>query len=243
MRGLVNVLRTRRIIPWCICLVCVGILIFLLIFFLGRTHDARLAKRLAVSYLNNRYHDDFSSFTVLDVDDYGEACVSAKSRFLNGEVVHVKFNINDFVSERLFYDDYLLLKYRDETVHYLDSLLKHEFSDYIIHYDPTNVFVWSAVPENASFARVFYEGDFEFSFIVEVRDSDILCEEKLNKFFGYLNSLGVDNDIYFVSMDDSLYGHMSENELRYDIATGSYLHCFHNVKVRNNLLSHYLRSR
>lgn len=176
---------------------------------------------LAIQYMEEKYGESFTYASAWGNSLYGnhELLVSCDSL---PELVLVE--IEDYRSEdRVFRDNYLAVKYADQTQQFIQDSANAVFGYAKVHYHVTRTGLSETLPTNVSFEEYLADQRAELLPLIEVPQSNFSSREQL---FQMLDTLTKYGTLYYgqvVIVEDDNFGKFSEDELETQMTTGEIL--------------------
>jgi hypothetical protein len=159
----------------------------------------------ALEYMENKYGEKFEYSAPWGNSMSGthEFLVTCKSLPDQKILVAVE---NHTRNDKVFLDNYLAVKYHDDTVDFLSDRANQVFGEATVFYDVAYHALSPGLPADAAFDEFLTDARLYLITFVEVKASDFASEEQAEKLAESIASSGAHFFIKLVIVNDSDYG-------------------------------------
>lgn len=190
----------------------------------------------ALQYMEQKYGEKFEYVQPWGNSMSGDHELIVTCESLAGR--HILVKINNYKDEnRVFQDNYLAVKYYEETVNFLKQCANEVFGDSRVYYKPARKALSAGLSADASFEEYFAdEAGFTSAYIVVKASSFTAKEQAANVMDPILSAHGGWYlSIKLVVVDDAEYESLDEGTLKDIIAASQYVHCAIQTKENDDV--------
>ena len=180
----------------------------------------------ALEYMEQKYGEKFEFVAPWGDSMTGDHELIVTCESLAGERIIVK--ISNYKSEdRVFQDNYLAVKYYEETVDFLSQCANEVFGDSKISYKVARRALSPDLPADASFEEYFADEKGFISACIAVRASSFTAKEQAeNVTDPILSACGAGYiGVLLVVVDDAEYESLDVDTLGDKVVLGQFVHC------------------
>ena len=185
-------------------------------------------RELAVEYMEKKYGEKFEyspgggGTSISDTQFLLVTCASFPGQDI---VVLIQKYLTD-KDNMIFSDNYLAVKYRDETVEFITGCAESVFVG-------ANVFINDLVyranspglSANATFAEYLSDTRVHFTIMIEVKASSFTSKEQAQQATGLIGAHGTNFYLTIVVVDDDDFGKFDRAALNAQIRSGQFVEC------------------
>lgn len=127
--------------------------------------------------------------------------------------------------DKIFLDNYLAVKYHDDTTDFLLNCAKQVFGEATLFYD---VAIQGLSPElavNATFSEFLSDTRVPLNIMIEAKSSNFTSESQAQQFAELIAVNGTHYYLSIVIVDDSEYGSYNSESLEEQMASGNFVYC------------------
>ena len=187
---------------------------------------ARNSNDAALEYMEQKYGEKFEFVAPWGDSMTGDHELIVTCESLAGKDIIVK--ISDYRSEdRVFQDNYLAVKYYEETVSFLSQCANEVFGDSKVYYKVAKSALSPELPADASFEEYFADEEGFISAYIAVKASSFTSKEQVeNVTEPILSACGAGYlCVLLVVVDDAEYELLEEDTLTKKIVRRQFVHC------------------
>lgn len=166
---------------------------------------------LALEYMEEKYGEPFSYES-----PYGDSITGTHKLLVSCASLpeeHILVEIENFRhDDRIFRDNLLAVKYKDETMRFLEDRVAEQFGEGVVFYEPTKVGLSEDLMPDAAFESFLADPKGFFMIGVEVRASSFDSKEKAECLAQSLCDAGMQFRLMLLSVSDEEYGTLSSDE-------------------------------
>ena len=126
---------------------------------------------------------------------------------------------------KVFLDNFIAVKYRDETVDFIQTCASQVYGDSTVFYRVTRWALSPELPVNATFAEFLTDPKARLNIMLEVKASDYVSVEQTQQFAELLAAYGTEFYVSVVFVNDDEFGTFDDETLEKQMSTRSYTHC------------------
>lgn len=198
----------------------------------------------ALEYMEQKYGEEFEFVQPWGNSMSGNHELIVTCESLAGERILVKIsNYKD--EDRVFQDNYLAVKYHEETVDFLSQCANEVFGDSKVYYDVAKIALSADLSADASFEEYFADEEGQISAYIAVRASSFTAEEQAEKVTDpILSACGAWYvGILLVVVEDAEYESLDEDILAGKIGRRQFVHCARVTRERGNVRFEWLEKK
>ena len=180
----------------------------------------------ALEYMEQKYGEKFEFVAPWGDSMTGDHELVVACESLAGERIIVK--ISNYKSEdRVFQDNYLAVKYYEETVGFLSQCANEVFGDSKVYYKVARSALSPELPADASFEEYFADEEGFISANIAVKASSFTSKEQAeNVMDPILSACGAGYiGVLLVVVDDAEYESLDVDTLGKKAVLGQFVHC------------------
>ena len=192
----------------------------------AQENRGRNSNDAALEYMEQKYGEKFEYEAPWGDSMTGDHELIVTCESLAGKDIIVK--ISDYRSEdRVFQDNYLAVKYYEETIGFLSQCANEVFGDSKVYYDVARRALSPELPADASFEEYFADEKGDISAYIAVKASSFTTKEQAeNVMDPILSACGAGYiGILLVVVDDAEYEFLEEDTLTKKIIRSQFVHC------------------
>lgn len=119
-----------------------------------------------------------------------------------------------------YHDNYLAVKYEDETKSYIEDCVAQFYDNAIVHFEAPQTGLTGGLSADADFASYMADSGAILTGVIELRDSDYLTQFDVSRMAGAMAMYGTSFDFDFVVLSDDVFDTLSVDEIRERIESG-----------------------
>ena len=180
----------------------------------------------ALEYMEQKYGEKFEFVAPWGDSMTGDHELMVTCESLAGERIIVK--IDDYRTEnRVFHDNYVAVKYYEETVEFLRQCTNEVFGDSKVFSSVARSALSPELPADASFEEYFADEKCFISAYIAVKESDFTSEEQaVDVMEPIFSACGAEYiGILLVVVEDDEYEFLNHDKLEEKIVQGQFVHC------------------
>jgi hypothetical protein len=189
-----------------------------------RNEPARNINDAALSYMEQKYGEEFEYAAPWGNSMSGthELIVSCAS--LPGQEIVVQIE-NYKRDDKVFRDNYLAVKYRQQTADFVNDCAVEVFGRATIFYEAANDGLSSSLPADASFDEFLADTRVPLGVMIEVKASDLSSREQAEKVAKLIAERSAGFYLTLVAVDDDVYGALDRKSLNERIPSRQFVEC------------------
>lgn len=169
------------------------------------------AEEMVIAYLEEKYGEDFTA-----AGTYGERTSNVEMyvtcESLPGKKIHVY--ADDWTgSNPVIHDNYLMYKYSDEIVEYIQKQLSKEFQNTKIHWAVVEGTLSPDLPGDATMEQVLKDDNAKLYAQVDVMEGELTSMEQLSRVMECIKADVNDYEFVFVCVEKDNFGKLTGQEL------------------------------
>lgn len=177
---------------------------------------------LALEALEEKYGESFAFESSIGADTSGVFSIYVTCESMPNK----RIKVGKEYSYEPYTDNYLAVKYEDETKNYLYNSITEYFSDVRIFYDAsTSGTISPEVPIDISFEEFLSSPTGPHHLIIEVKESAFTSREDAEKFAKKLENTGLTYFLSIIVIEDHIYGTLSKDELSKKMGYREFVEC------------------
>jgi hypothetical protein len=186
-----------------------------------KENNSKNMNELAVEYMEQKYGEKFESFArpggrLSNTHDLFVRCESLPNQDISVQIENFRRE------DRVFRDNYLAVKYYDDTLEFLSGCAKQAFGEAIVFYDVSNQTLSSELGADATFEEYLADTRVPIHILLEVKTSDFVSEDQTTQLAKLVSVNGTEYYLSVVFVDDDKYGIYDEDTLRKQMVLGDY---------------------
>ena len=204
-------------------------------------NNGRNTNDAALEYMEQKYGEKFEYEAPWGDSMTGTHELLVRCESLKGKDIVVA--VSNYKSEdRVFQDNYLAVKYYDETVGFLNKCANDVFGDSKVYYDVARSALSPELPADASFEEYFADESGFISAYIAVKASSFTSEEQDEKVMEpILEACGARYiGVLLVVVDDAEYEILEEETLTKKISRRQFVHCARLTKQHGEAVLEWL---
>lgn len=187
-----------------------------------KTEKRQNSNDMALEYMKERYGETFEYHQPWGMSYSGTHEVLVKSDKYPDQTIIVQ--IEDFRQDyKRFYDNYLLVKYYEDSVNYFRECALTEFKDVKVHYEVAKFGLSENTPIDSTFEEVLANKDTVMIVMLEVKESDFQSETQAENVANLILELGTEYYLTLVVVKDEVYGTSIRDTLNDVLGDGTYV--------------------
>ena len=196
----------------------------------GRMENTESKKQnindLALAYMEQKYGEPFEyaapyGDSMSGTHEILASCASLPSQKILVQVENYKRD------DKIFCDNYLAVKYREETIAYFLRFATDVFGDANVFYEVAKMPLSPELSANATFDEYLADTHGFISACIEIRGSSFVEKEQVQEMINSIvTSCKADNlTLIIVFVKDELFGTTDEDALRRNVVRRQFVHC------------------
>ena len=188
--------------------------------------DNRNINDIALDHMEQKYGEPFTYGAPWGISKLGAHELLVTCESLPDQMVFVEIeNYRD--DNRIFRDNFLAVKYRDEVNSFLHEQASIMFGDVNVFYEVAMQSLSPDLPANATFNEYFTDTSGFISACIELRAGSFSGYEHVEEMIGsILAKSGAGNiTLRVIFVDDDTFGTFDENDLREKVIRHQFIHC------------------
>jgi hypothetical protein len=199
-----------------------------------RKNPTQNINAVALAYMEQRYGEKFEYVAPWGNSMSGTHELLVECVSLPGQKILVQVE-NYKKADKLFLDNYLAVKYYQETVDFIRDSATSEYASVSVFYD---VFKDGLSPElspDATFAEFLSDPRLQFAITIEVKASDFVSEDQTEKIAELIAKYGTHYWLSVVFVEDSQYGTFDEKTIGEAIVLNNFVCCAQITNLDDNI--------
>ena len=183
---------------------------------------SQVAIEEALKHLEMKYGEPFTYVTIDEGAPAGgrEFLVSCDSL----PEQHVWVQVEDVYStDRKIRDNYLAVKYRDQTVAYLQETVSSAYPNVNVFYEVRNKALSETLPVNADFSEFLHNSGVELIAMLELKASEFAGTEQMDRIAEEIAEACPYMALTVIVIEDEVYGTLDRTGLNDCISAGKYV--------------------
>ena len=127
--------------------------------------------------------------------------------------------------DKVFLDNYLAVKYREDTIEFLSDCANQVFGEARIYYDVDYQALSPELSADAAFNAYLADTRVPLNIMVEVKASDFVSEDQAQQIAELIAANGTYYYISIMIVNDGEYGSYDSKTLEKQMSLGNYAHC------------------
>ena len=178
----------------------------------------------ALAYMEQKYGEPFQYAEAWGNSMSGthELLVSCAS--LPDELILVE--VRNFRKEnKEFRDNYIAVKYKQETTDFLQDCASSVFGEANVYYEEERAGLSADLPADASFADFMTDKNIPWVVLIEIRENNFTSEDQVEQLAKHISASGPLYYLTVVVTAQEEYGTFDRKELRTKISLGDFIRC------------------
>lgn len=193
-------------------------------------YPAESINDLALKYMENKYGEKFKYYA-----PYGDSLTGTHQLLVTCESfpdqgILVSIENYRHEEERVFHDNYLAVKYKDETREFIEKCACESFEEAIVFYDVLYMVQSDDLSPDASFEEYLADTSMRIQTVIEVKSSVYESDAQVEALAESIAVYGSYFNVSVIVLDDSEYGKDDRKELGIRMAYGKFVRCAKIVK-------------
>ena len=126
---------------------------------------------------------------------------------------------------KVFLDNFIAVKYRDQTVDFIRTCSNQIFGETVVFYKVDAQALSPEITVDATFEEFLADTRVPLNILLEVKASTFVSEEQIEQLAEFLFTYGTEYYLSVVFIDDDLFGTFDETAIEQHMASGSYVYC------------------
>lgn len=205
--------------------------------------DTQNINYIALEYMEQKYGEPFEYVAPWgnSMTDNHELIVKCNS-LANQDIVIKVSNYKD--DDKIFQDNYLAVKYYEETIEFLKQCTNEFFGDSKIGYNVAKYTLSPNLPAGASFNEYFADEEVFISACIAVKESSFATKEQGENVMKPILSAcgGRYLSILLIVIDDAEYESLDVDTLREKVVSRQFIHCARLTREDNDIEFEWLEN-
>ena len=196
--------------------------------FLGRneTKEPKLnINDVALLHMEEKYGEKFEYVRPWGDSMSGTRQFMAKCESFPDQEVLVQIENFKDEEKQIFRDNYLAVKYREQTAAFFNDCATSVFGDANIYYEVANDGLSPDLPPDATVQEFLADTRVTAIVIIEVKQSSFTADEQAEKVAELIAQSGLNYHMMVVVMDDSVFGTFDRKALGKELSLSRFIHC------------------
>jgi hypothetical protein len=186
-----------------------------------KNNNSKGLNELAVEYMEQKYGEKFESFarpggSLNNNHDLYVRCESLPNQNISVQVENYRYE------DKVFRDNYLAVKYYDDTLGFLNGCAKQVFGEAIVFYDIDPQTLSPELSADATFEEYLADTRVPLNILLEVKMSSFVSEDQVVQLANLVSVNGTEYSLSVVFVDDDKYGIYDEGTLGKQMVLGDY---------------------
>lgn len=179
---------------------------------------------IALKYMKQKYNEEFEYYAPFGNSMSGTHQLLVKcDSFPNQEIL---VQIENYKKEdKVFLDNYLAVKYHEDTVAFVSKCANQVFTEADVYSDIMPQVLSAALPATAMFEEYLADTRVPLQIFIEVKASNFASEDQIQELADLLGAYGSHFYLSVVISEDSKFGSENIDALDDKVVTGDFLRC------------------
>ena len=184
--------------------------------------EPKNANELGISYMEEKYGEHFVFHAPA-----GDSMTGTRQFFVTSDSMpnqQIMVEIENFRTDnKIFRDNYLSIKYQDETIEFLRSNVSDYYSNFNIYYEASSACQSAGLSANASFEEYLSDNRAELNVMIELKASEFIGTESLKNIVDKITDFCNNMTLTVIVVDDNIFGTLGRKGLNNRIAHRDYV--------------------
>ena len=193
----------------------------------------------ALLYMQEKYGEKFEYYKPYGNSMSGTHSLLVRCASLPDQDILV--SIENYRREnKVFLDNYLAVKYREETIEFFMDCARRVFGEAKIHYDVAYEALSPDLSTTATLNEFLSDRRVSFVVMVEIKESDFTSEEQAEQLAELIATTGRSFYLTIVIVSDREYGSFNRESLNKHVSLNGFIHCAKITNFNNNIETRWL---
>ena len=179
---------------------------------------------LALSYMEDKYGETFHFESLWGNSMTGTKQILVSCASFPDEMILVQIE-NYSNKDRIFSDNYLAVKYKEETLKFFESCGAKVFKDTNIFYEISKYAQSADLPPDASFEVMLADKSAEMIVLIEVSASNYSTEQQIEEITSLISDYCNNVSLTVLVVEDTVYGTLDRKQLGKLISHRDFISC------------------
>ena len=180
------------------------------------------ANELGISYMEEKYGEHF-----VFAASAGDSMTGTRQFFVTGDSMpnqRIMVEIENFRTDnKVFRDNYLAVKYQDETIEFIRSIASQYYSNFNVYYKASSVCQSVDLSADASFEEYLADGRAELIVMMELKASEFTSRDTLQNIVDKITDSCKNMTLTVIVVDDNIFDTLDRDGLNNRIAHRDYV--------------------